>query len=658
MKTTARRPASSSAGRHTIGTAFDVRAWWFGLALFALALAVYAPALKGTFIWDDDGHITRADLRSLGGLARIWFEIGATQQYYPVLHTAFWLEHFVFGTSPAGYHVLNVLLHGTAAWLFAAVLRRLGVPGAAWAALLFLLHPVAVESVAWISEQKNTLSTVLYLLGMLAYLRFDRDRRPRDYAIASGCFFLALGTKTVTGTLPAALLVVFWWQRGGLNFRRDVVPLLPWFALAAAAGALTAKVEHALVGARHNDFDLSAVEHGLLASRVIWFYLGKLIYPADLAFIYPRWTIDAAVWWQYLFPLGILVVALAGWRWRARRGPIAAGLLFAGSLFPALGFVNVYPFVFSFVADHFQYLASLAFFALAGAGLSLALASLSRFPAAAFAGALLGVLALLTWQQSATYKNIFTLYRTTIARNPGAWMAHHNLGNALVALGRPTEAIPHYEAAMALRPQSAEIASGYGHALIRLQRFAEAIPHLERAQRLRADYLLAYNYLGLAFLNLRRMPEAEAQFRAALKLKPDYVDGHLNLGLTLAQSDRTAEAIPHFVAATQLRPGHAEAEFNLAVALALSGRPAEAYPHFERALASAPRRPDFHFAYGRALEMGGRRAEAVPRYRAALELAPEFPEAHLALAVALRDEGRTAEAAHHFAEAARLGAKP
>ena len=210
--------------------------------LFAACFAVYAPALTGTYLWDDNAHVTTPDLRNAWGLFRIWFEVGATQQYYPVLHSAFWLEHQLWGDSVLAYHVVNVALHATAAALFGALLRRLAVPGAALAALLFALHPVCVESVAWISEQKNTLSLVFYLLAALAYLRFDERRHARDYAVATTWFVLALLTKSVTATLPAALLVVQWWRHGRLDVRRDVVPLLAWFALGVAAGLHTAHV--------------------------------------------------------------------------------------------------------------------------------------------------------------------------------------------------------------------------------------------------------------------------------------------------------------------------------------------------------------------------------------------------------------------------------
>ena len=354
---------------------------WTWAALAAAVLIAYWPALAGGLLWDDQGHVTRPELQSLAGLGRIWGEFGATQQYYPVLHSAFWIEHRLWGDTTLGYHVLNVLLHATAACQFLVLLRRLAVPGAALAAVLFALHPVCVESVAWISEQKNTLSLVFYLAAALVYLRFDTDRRPRDYLLAGGLFVLGLLTKTVTATLPAALLVVFWWRRGRLEWQRDVLPLLPWFALGAGSGLVTAYFERVLIGAQGANFNLSLVQRGLLAGRVFWFYLGKLAWPAELIFIYPRWTVDATApgqWLGLIAALGLLG-GLAWWS-RRSRGPLAAAFLFAGALFPVLGFFNVYPFVFSYVADHFQYLASLPVFALIAAGIH---AILPRMPVAA-----------------------------------------------------------------------------------------------------------------------------------------------------------------------------------------------------------------------------------------------------------------------------------
>ena len=588
----------------------------FGLFLLA-ALAAYAPALRGEFLWDDLGHVTHPALQSWSGLLRIWFEPGVTQQYYPLLHSAFWFEHRLWGDAPLGYHLVNVLLHATAATLFGLLLRRLAVPGAWIAAALFLLHPVCVESVAWICEQKNTLSLVLYLGAAHACLRFDETRSRRAYALATGLFVLALLTKSVTATLPGALLVVAWWRRGKLSWRADVLPVLPWFALGAAGGLFTAHFERVLIGAQGADFALSAADRLVLSGRVFWFYLGKLAWPGDLIFVYPRWHIDAATWWQWLFPLaGLALLGGLVWWSRRSRAPLATALLFAGSLFPVLGFVNVYPFVFSYVADHFQYLASLAVFALAGAALS----RLPR-PSVILAPLLLtGLFGVLTWNQAAQYRDNVTLYETTLRRNPDAWLAHHNLATLHSDGGRYAEALPHVERTLALRPDYPEALAMLGNVLTQLARPGEALGPLERAVRLQPRYAEAHNNLGAALMALGRPDEGRARFEQAVQLQPDYVAAQLNLGLALASARRIPEATPHFLKAVELDPTHLTARLQLGTALAMQSRYAEALPHFETAL----------------------------------ELDPESADGHLRLAMTLRALGRTADANEHYREAIRL----
>jgi tetratricopeptide (TPR) repeat protein len=588
----------------------------FGL-FFLVALAAYFPALQGDFLWDDAGHVTNPALQPWSGLARIWFEPGVTQQYYPLLHSAFWLEHKLWGDAVFGYHLVNVLQHALAATLFGVLLRRLAVPGAWLAAGLFLLHPVCVESVAWISEQKNTLSLLLYLGAALAYLRFDAGRSPRQYALALVLFAGALLTKTVTASLPAALLVVLWWERGRLDWRRDVMPLLPWFALGAGGGLFTAHFERVLIGAQGAGFTLGLADRLVLAGRVFWFYLGKLIWPAELIFVYPRWSIDASVAWQWLGTVAGLALlgGLIGWS-RRNRGPLAIALLFGGSLFPVLGFVNVYPFVFSYVADHFQYLASLAIFAAGGVGL----ARLPR-PAGIIATvALAAVLGFVTRNQAATYRNDVTLYETTLQRNPDAWLAHQNLGVILADSGQYAAALPHIERTLALRPDYAEALNNLGNCLTQLGRAAEAVVPLERAIQLEPRYAAAHNNLGTTFMALGRADEGRAKFETAVRLQPDYTAALLNLGQALASARRIPEALPHFSRAVELNPTNPAARLQLGTVLALQARYAEALPHFE----------------------------------AALELDPESADAHLRLAMTLRALGRTAESNAHYLEAVRL----
>jgi tetratricopeptide (TPR) repeat protein len=520
---------------------------------------------------------------------------------------------------------------------------------------------VCVESVAWIAEQKNTLSAVLYFCAALAYLRFDDRRRGTAYALATATFLLALLTKTVTATLPAALLVVFWWRRGRLEWRRDVLPLLPWFAAAVAAGSLTAWFERARIGAEGADFTLSAVQRCLLAGRVSWFYLGKLLWPANLMFIYPRWTVDPAAVGQWLFPLGLLGLLLLLWRARQRgslapaaTAGLAALLFFVGTLFPALGFFNVFPFVFSFVADHFQYLACVGILTLAAAGLTRALARLPSWGAGALVGLLVIGLGTLTWLQAGMYRDGFTLYQTTIERNPGCWMAHNNLAEALANAGRAAEAIPHLEEALRLRPDFPEAENNLGDDLRLLGRPQEAMLHLRRAIQLQPGFAEAHNNLGAVYMMTGRPADGLAEFGTALKLKPHYAVARFNLGLAKANAGRTAEAIADFAEAVRLNPAYAEAELSWAMGLTLTGRFPEAKAHFERALALEPDAPDTHTSYGRALAEAGRTDAAIAHYEQALRLAPDDAQAHLNLALALRQAGRMDEATAHYREATRL----
>jgi len=634
-----------------------------GLFLAAVFLA-YLPALGGGFLWDDDAHVTKPLLRSLHGLWRIWFDLTATQQYYPVLHSAFWAEHRIWGDSALGYHLANAALHAAAAWLLVLILRGLSFPAPVFAGLLFALHPVCVESVAWISEQKNTLSAVFYLGAALIYLRFDETRSRSLYWCAFGLFALALLTKTVTATLPAALLVVFWWRRGRLAWRRDVAPLLPWLAVGAACGLFTAWVERKLIGAEGADFSLTALQRALLAGRVIVFYAGKVICPSNLMFIYPRWTIRAGEAGQYLYPLGVLaLVAVLALLARRRRGPLAGFLFFAGTLFPALGFVNVYPFIFSFVADHFQYLASIGIIVPVAWGLD-------RIAAGIVAGArgraclLLAapaMLGFLSWRQCRIYSDADTLNRATLARNPAAWLAHYNLA---VSLGRSPdrqrEAISEYEATLRLRPEHWAAHSNLGSALLKLPgRSADAIAEYEAALRLNPGFADAHNNLGVALGRIPgRLAEAISHLRAALRIEPDNDLAHYNLAnLLMEQPGSSAEAIGEYEAALRLAPGNPEYHLNLANALALApGRLGDSVAEYREALRLRPGYMKAHSDLGAALSrMPGRASEAISEFEAAIRLAPENAQVHANLANALaKVPGRAEDALAEYSAALRI----
>lgn len=625
--------------------------------LAAVVALVYAPVWRAGFIWNDSDYLTAPTLRSFAGLVRIWTELGATEQYYPVLHSWFWVQQWIFGDAPAGYHVVNVALHALSAGLFALLLRRLAVPGAWLAAGLFALHPVAVESVAWISEQKNTLSLAFYLGAALAWLRFEERRAPRDYVLASALFVLALLSKSVTATLPAALLVVAWWRRGRVEWARDVRPLVPWVVAGAAFGLFTAWVEHRVVGARGADFELGGLGRVLLAARVSWFYLGKLVWPVELIFIYPRWTVNAAIGWQWLFPVALLgLLALA---WRARtwsRAPLAALLFFLGSLFPTMGFFNVYAFQFSFVADHWQYLPMLGPIALAAGGFAGWAAQQSRtVQRFAFVGvALVGIACgARTWMQSGLYRDIETFYRQTLAANPESWMGHNNLGLLLLEDGRAEEALTHLRAAAQLKPTHAEVANNYGAALRATGHGAEALAQFRRAATLKPDYVEAEFNLALALAESGATAEAEEHYRRVLALRPAHAKAANNLGNLRLASHDAAGAIELFRAAIRADPDSADAHHNLGVAFFTLRRGAEAVPELRRALELDPARDVSRWLLAIILA-ADRPAEAVPLLEELIRRQPRNADAHQLFAQCLWQLGRREEAAQAAATAQRL----
>jgi protein O-mannosyl-transferase len=671
--------------------------------IFCATLVAYFPAIGAGFIWDDDAHVTKPALRTLHGLGRIWFELGATQQYYPVLHSAFWLEHRLWGDAAMGYHLVNILLHATAACLFGLALQRLLkvdeaspprlLSAALFGALIFALHPVCVESVAWISEQKNTLSTVFYLLSALAFLTWHglpahvpmRTRAGSPcyvglgwYILSLALFILALLSKSVTATLPAALLVVLWWKRGNLSWKRDVVPLLPFFAIGITAGLLTAWVERTyIIGAGSVAFDLGTLQRCLLAGRVIWFYLAKFFWPANLIFIYPRWQVDAGVWWQYLFPVAALALLAALRSIRRRtRGPLAGALFFVGTLFPALGFFNAYPFVFSYVADHFQYLASLGTIALIAGGWECRKVVISKgtnpeslkgkvlddskqrggaanwlstyyllltnyYFRLIVALSLLCTLGVLTWRQCRIYHDPETLYRATLAKNPDCFLARNNLGKLLRESGRTGEAIGQYLAALRIKPD-AEVHYNLGVALVSAGQPRDAVIEFQEALRLHPDYPEAHINLARALAGLGRFPEAIAHDEEALRLKPDSSEArkpdedtlrldaseaHNNLGNIFFAQGRVAEAMEQFQAALQAEPDYAPAHNGMGAVLSQAGQVAPAIAQFEQALRIKPDYAEAHVNLAIALAKTGRRPEAIAHFEEALRLKPDFPQA-------------------------------
>ena len=490
-----------------------------------------------------------------------------------------------------GYHLVSLLLHAASALLLVRVLQRLKVPGAWLAGAIFALHPIQVESVAWVSELKNTLSGFLYFAAGLAYLSFDGTRNRKAYAAALGLFILGLLSKSVIATLPAALLIVFWWRRGSLSWKKDAWPLAPFFAAGIAAGLFTAWFERKVVHAEGGAFNFTIIERGLIAGRALWFYAGKFFWPADLAFIYPRWHVSQTEGWQYLFPVAALLAVAAGLWWARRNRGLLAGLLFfAGTLFPALGFLNVFPFRYSFVADHFQYLACLGLITLT---VALLVWLLNRWGIGgrpvghALCLGLVALLAALTWQQSGMYTDMETLWRRTLAKSPDAFLAHNNLGMLLLRRGEVNDAIPHLEKALELQPDFAEAHNNLGEALLRKGQTEQAAAEFAKSLELETNNAPACGNLGHVMLLKGRVDEALALFRRGVAAEPHNVDLLNNLAYALLTKGQTNEAMAHLQEAVALRPDFPYGQINLADLLRKQGRLDEALAHYDKALALA-----------------------------------------------------------------------
>jgi protein O-mannosyl-transferase len=560
--------------------------WPAGFSLVALIFLAYLPLIHAGFIWDDDSYLLNdVALGSWRGLFFIWFHPlkAGIPQYYPLTFTTLWIEFHLFGLKPLELHVFNVLLHATSAIVLWRLLRRLEVSGSWLIAALFAVHPVHMESVAWISERKNVLSGLLYLLSLSAYLRYS-PVRGRWYALSLFLFILALLSKSVTSSLPVAVLLILYWKRGSIT-RRDIVLLAPYFLLGAAMGIVTSWMERNVVGARGPEWNFSLAQRILIAGHALWFYAAKLYWPNPLIFTYPRWNLDTTNSTLFLYPgaAAAMVVLLWFYRKQIGRGPFVAVLFFAISLFPALGFVNVFPMRYSFVADHFQYLASIGLFTLAvGGGAYL----LRRFvPNQPQIGAILaaGILVLLvstSFARAFAFRDLQSLWRDTLAKNPGCWMAHNNLGVAYFNAKDYDRSLAEFRTAAALNPYDVEsdlnaakmeLFQGTMPETIRLGR--QAIEHIgpENTPDNRDFRARGWFIIGCALFREGDAAGCEDAFWTVVDNDPKNVTAHRGLAEMLEEQGDWSRALKEWEVVATLDPKNVEAHQMLAPLYAADG---------------------------------------------------------------------------------------
>ena len=595
-------------------------------------MVTYLPVLHAGFIWDDDDHVT-ANPCIIGplGLKELWTTSNA--RYYPLVLTTFWFEHALWGLRPFGYHLVNVLLHAANALVLWRVLFILGVPGSWLGAALWALHPVEVESVAWISEMKNTQSTLFYLLSIFFFVRWLKaekrlSRGMGDFNCILTLVFaaMAMTSKSSTVVLPLVLCLSAWWVEGKSHWR-TLLALGPVLVMSMAAAVLAMwSVE--LYGDPHNPlWRQSAPERLITAGNVVIFYLGKLLWPHPLVFIYPRWIIDAGNGLSYLPALLVMLVLLFLWSksktWA--RPTFFALAYFLAALLPVLGLVNHFFLRYSFVADHLQYLASMGPLALAGAGLvrmadlTFARQTWMRF---SLGGALLLTLGVVSWQRAWAYESAQILWTDTLAKNPGSWMVHLNLGLVLQKKGQNTEALAEFRKALALSPNLAQIHNVTGDVLSRLGRMDEANAEFHKALAIDPAFDEAHYNLANLLLHEGKTDAAIAEYQLAIKERPSYPGAHLNLGVALWATGRQDEAMEQYQQTLTLNPNQPMARINLGSAFLAKGRVDDAVDQFQQAVAIAPDMTEAHTALGTALLVKGEIDEAIAQLQAALQLQP------------------------------------
>ena len=647
--------------------------------LVMVTLVAYVPAIRGGFIWDDDDYVTKnAALNDLAGLVSIWLDPSATPQYYPLVHSSFWIENQLWGHTAAGYHIVNVLIHCINALLLWRVLVWLGAPGPWLVAMIFAIHPVHVESVAWITERKNVLSGFFYLSAAICFLKhwdfakpessFPEDKHTdrKWYFTALACFVGAMLSKTVAATFPAALLVMVWWKRGTIEVK-NVVKLAPFFVIGISMGLLTVWLEKTQVGAEGIDWDLSMVERVLIAGRVLWFYAGKLVWPMPLIFTYHRWDIDTSQIWQFAFPIAAVAVMVGLWAVRNRigRGPLAAVLFFAGTLFPALGFFDVYPMRFSFVADHFQYMASIGVIALVVAAAHRVLGQgvggeFQWRSAKVFAGAIVLFLAALTWNQGKIYEGVEVLWRDTLAKNPTSFMAHSNLGAILNRRGEFAEAESHLRQAVEIKPKFAESWLNLGKAREGQGDLEEAIEYYTRATTENTALAAAWNGLGAAQGMKGDFAASEGSLLKALELDPNFAMAHSNMATLYAAQGKLAEAATGYREAVRLDGSLIQVRENLARVLTGLKQTDESMLVWKDVLERQPDNTNAMLNLGIIAAGDGRNRTALNYFKDVIEIEPGNVKAIYNAGAMSEQLGEAVQARRYFEkfEALRPSTKP
>jgi Tfp pilus assembly protein PilF len=567
------------------------------LVIAAAVFWIYGPALRGDWLWDDNIDISEnAITQSPTGLWKIWFEPGSEPDYYPVKASVQWLQWHLWGMDTLGYHLTNILLHILSALLVWRLLSKFGLRLAWLGGLIFAVHPVQVESVAWIVELKNTLSLPPLLLAMCAWINYEERGKAKDYWLALGLFLVAMLCKLSVVLFPLVILLYAWWRRGRIGWN-DLKTSLPFFGVSLLLGLIT--IGTGIWDQRFNHSDSGAMPVGGLLARLVAaglslaFCFSKSFLPVGLLPIYPKWTIDPSSPVQFL-PWLVLGGVIC-WFWTKRQSWGRHALLGLGffliNLGPCPGFIPAPDMAFTWVMDHFLYLPIIGLIGLVVAALGQMEIELPASFRPCGIGLVTVLLAILTFESrggAALYINSETLWTYELQYNPEAYPAYNNLGLAFLHSGQASKAMEQFEQVLRIKPADADAYNNLGLALLQSGQVSKAMDQYEQALRINPDLSETHNNLGSALGQIGQLSAAKEQFEQALKLSPDSVEAHNNLGIVLAQTGQASAAKEQFERAVQLNPDNAVSHFDLALALEQTGQLAEAMEQYEEALRIKP----------------------------------------------------------------------
>ena len=494
---------------------------YFLIILIVLILAIYLPSLKNGYIWDDNDYVYKNTyLLKITGLKDIWLSY-KLPQYYPLVFTSFWIEHKLWGFHPTGYHVINMLLHILNTLLLFSLLKKVLPKAALLAAIFFAVHPIQVETVAWITERKNLLSLAFFLLACLQYLKLLSSKQRRNYIYTLIFFVCALLSKSVSVCFAIMPILYSYWKEGKIN-RNVITYSVPFFIIAISAGLNTAFLEQHRVGATGEAWNLNIIEHVLLAGRILVFYLYKAVVPLKFIFFYERWDVNYLDISQWIWPVIAASPLYLMYKYRDRtgRGAIVIYLMYIASIFPALGFINVFPMRYSYVADHFTYISSPFIFIMISAALVLIHEKTTPFISRHISKKFMSIPALFiiliitiflsfkSYGTTVKYKDEFTLWNDVINQNPGCYFAYNNLGAAYGKSGKLDKAVEILAVGVETNPDNATSHSNLGNAYLDNREFQKAMDSFQKGLNLDDASAVLHNNMSIACMYTEQYEKA------------------------------------------------------------------------------------------------------------------------------------------------------